>query len=409
MAIGLASIAWGLVPAAAAPPSADPATAADVAASWLARQVTDQGFIPVAGSPTTPNLSNSAQAVLALEAAGVGRTQVDALIGLLSQHVDDFVVRSGIDDPGSLSYLILGAIGAGDSPTDYGATHADLVARLVATQQPSGLFGADTVLRQFDGAFRQGLSLLALHAAGQANAAGADFLADQQCADGTWEPFRADTTQPCDPVDLTNFSGPDTNSTAIAALGLFAQGRTAPAAAGAAALDGVRNADGAWGFLADPSQATDADSTGLVTAALRTINGAPDAAGVAALLSLEAGCDADPADVGGIAFQAGGAPDVLATDQALLGLAEVAFPLDDVTISPDLVTACAVATTTTTTTTTTTLAPTTTTAAIAPSTTTGELARSGSSSMLLTGVALTLIGFGGFVVQLATDRRRRTT
>src|SRR5690348_14532390 len=50
-------VALTAAPAAAAPPSTDPATAADIAATWLAHQVNDQGFIPQAGNPSSPNLS----------------------------------------------------------------------------------------------------------------------------------------------------------------------------------------------------------------------------------------------------------------------------------------------------------------------------------------------------------------
>src|SRR3954453_23499269 len=125
--VGLAVFAR---PADAAPPSEDPATAADIAATWLAHQVNDQGFIPLPGSPSTPNLSNTAQSVLAFAAAGVGRTQVDAVMAFLGDHVDDFVVRSGNDDPGSLAFLVLDAVAAGNDPTAFGSGGEDLVARL---------------------------------------------------------------------------------------------------------------------------------------------------------------------------------------------------------------------------------------------------------------------------------------
>ena len=110
-------IAVGLVlmtaaPAAGAPTSSDPTTAAKAAAVWLAHQVNPQGFIPSATDPATPNLSGSAQAVIAMAAAGVGRDQVDAVLGYLATHIDAFVVRQGIDDAGALSYLIL-AVQAG--------------------------------------------------------------------------------------------------------------------------------------------------------------------------------------------------------------------------------------------------------------------------------------------------------
>ena len=391
-------------PAFSAPPNNDPPTAAKIAATWLAHQVNDQGFLPQAADPSTPNLSNSVQAVLALASAGVGRTQVDALLAYLGGHVDDLVVRSGNDDPGALSYLILGVVAAGRDATDFGSGNVDLVMRLENTRQPSGLFGAADPT--FDGAFRQGLSLLALHGAGQSDAAAADWLVDQQCADGSWTAFRLDTSVACPPVDSSTFSGPDTNSTALAAFGLKAQGRTTPATAGADALLAVRNADGAWGFLAASDQPTDANSTGVVVAALRAIKQTQDSRGAAALLALQVGCDGDPADVGGIAFQSspdGLVPDVLATDQAILGLADVALPIESATISPDLVVACAAPATTTTT-----AVPSPTTVAPANASP-AQLPRTGSSATLPVGVALMLIGAGGMLVQLADTRRRRSS
>jgi hypothetical protein len=388
-------------PAFSEPPSTDPTTAAKIAATWLAHQVNDQGFIPLAADPSTPNLSNTVQAVTALASAGVGRTQVDAMLGYLAGHVDDLVVRSGNDDPGALGYLILGVVAAGGDVTDFGDGHDDLVTRLENTRQSSGLFGAADPT--FDGAFRQGLGLLALHAAGLSDAAAADWLVDQQCADGSWTAFRPDTSVACPAVDPNTFSGPDTNSTALAALGLKAQGRNTPATDGAEALLAVRNADGAWGYLAASDQPTDANSTGVVVTALRAITGTQDAQGVAALLALQVGCDGDPADVGGIAFQSspdGLVPDVLATEQAVPALANVVLPIESATISPDLVVACEQATATTST-------PPPSTTADDANASPNELARTGSSPALPVGVALTLIGSGGLLVQVADTRRRR--
>src|SRR3954467_5975548 len=65
LVVGIATVAR---PAAAAPPTTDPDKAADIAATWLAHQVNDQGFIALPGSPGTANLSSTAQAVLAFAA-----------------------------------------------------------------------------------------------------------------------------------------------------------------------------------------------------------------------------------------------------------------------------------------------------------------------------------------------------
>ena len=417
-------LAAGLVfavaaPAIAVPPSSDPKTDARYAAAWLAGQVNASGFIPQAANPASPNLSVSAQAVTALAAARVGREKVAALLGYLGNHVDEFVAGSGTDDPGALAYLILAAVAGGDDPTSFGSAHANLVTRLTSGQQPDGLFGAGDPT--FDGAFRQGLALLALHSAGVANAAGVTWLEGRQCADGSWTAFRADTTVPCPAVDPNTFTGPDTNSTALAVLGLHAQGDAAQSSNGVAALDAVRNAGGGWGFLARNDQVTDANSTGLVLEALRTVNGVADDQGVSALLALQVGCTGVVADRGGIAFQpgAGGklAPDALATAQATPALAEVALPVTSTSISADVPTPCAsTATTTVSTTTSTTVAVTGTTvgstgstvpasvAAVAAAANT-QLPRTGASSGPIAIVAACLLALG--LVFVAGTRRRR--
>jgi LPXTG-motif cell wall-anchored protein len=406
LAAGLVFVA--AAPAVAEPPSSDPNLAAKYAASWLAAQVTSEGFIPSAFTPGAADLSLSAQAVPALAAAGVGGEQVDAILGYLGHHVDEFVVRAGADAPAALAYFILAAVAGGADPTAFGVPPSDLVSRLQATQQASGLFGVANA--DFDGAFRQGLSLLALDAVGVANTAGTAWLVDQQCDNGLWTAFRADTTVACPPVDPNMFTGPDTNSTALAMLALQAHGVTAPASEGASALDAVRNPGGAWGYLAQSDQATDANSTGIVMAALRAVNGTSDAPGLDALLALQVGCDADPADQGGIAFQPGldGSlvPDALATVQAIPALAGVVLPVGAASISDDLVDPCPASTGSTTTTT---LAPTTTVVAAAipatPADPSAQLPRTGASSSLAVLVAAVMLLLGALT--LLSSRRSR--
>ena len=394
------SAAFVLMPdASAAPPSSDPSTAARFAASWLEAQVNAQGFIPQAADPTQPNLSTSAQAVIALVAAGALGNKVDALEAYLGAHVDEYVVQGGNDDPGALAYLILGAVPAGLNPADFGTGHVNLVARLQATKQPNGLFGAADP--SFDGAFRQGLALMALKVVGVTDTAATDWLVGQQCADGLWTAFRADTTKPCPAVDPNTFTGPDTNSTALAVLGLQAQGRTAPAANGATALLAVRNSGGGWGFLARSDQPTDANSTGLVVTALRAANGSQDPQGTSAVMALQAGCDAAAADIGGIAFQdLASGPDALATAQATPALAGIVLPQSSATASQPV--SCAPPPDSTTQTTETTTST--------PEPVQGEpLARTGSSAMREVAGALVLLAGGVVLVELAQLRRRRST
>jgi LPXTG-motif cell wall-anchored protein len=418
-------LAAGLVfavaaPATAAPPSSDPRTDARDAAAWIAERVNASGFIPSSTSPTKANLSSSAQAVTALAAAGVGKSKVTALLAYLGSHIDAFVAANGFDDPGAIAYLILAAEAGGADPTSFGPAHADLVTRLVATQQPDGLFGL-AANATFTGAFDEGLSLLALHAAGIANAHGVTWLEGQQCADGSFTAFRADTTIACPAVNTTTFAGPDTNSTALALLGLIAQGDTTAAAKAEAALRAVRNSGGGWGFFARNDQPTDANSTGLVLEALRTVSGVADQQGIRALLALQVGCAGAVADRGGIAFQPDGmgrlAGDMFATVQATAALAEVALPITSATISDNVPTPCASTSTTTVSTTSTTVAVAGSTVAntgstVQTSTTTvaavtrAQLPRTGTSSTPIAIVALCLLASGTMFVGGA--RRRRT-
>ncbi len=400
-------------PAAAAPPSTTTKDDAVAAAQWLVAQVTPDGFI--ASAPNTPDYSATLQAVLALESAGVGQSQVTAMLDYVAAHLDAAVQVSGVDAPGALAYLILGLEGAGLDPTAFGTPPTDLVARLAATRHTSGtdtgLYGSADP--SFDGAFRQGLALLALEAAGTTpDATAVTWLANQQCANGLWTAYRADTSVACPDVDASTFSGPDTNSTALALLGLHAAGDASPVTAGITALLGVRNTDGGWGFLAaTDANPTDANSTGVVLIALRTIQGSVDPNGAAALVTLQLGCDLDAADVGAFrlpdAFDPTHSPNVLATVQAIPGIADVAWPLHSVAFDAAPV-ACSVAATTTTTTTSTT---TTTTTAVSDTTTSGqvggsELPRTGSDSGPLVVLAIFLVIAGSGLVVAARRRQR---
>jgi hypothetical protein len=315
--------------------TSDPGTSARAAARWLAQQVTPQGFIPSAVPPgTAPDLGATSQAVVALAAVGVADGPARQMAAYLAAHVDDYVVADGADQPGALGWLILGAVALGSDPRAFGGT--DLVARLRATEQPNGLFGVQDA--QFDGAFRQGVALLALDAAGEAEPEGVAWLRDQQCSEGGWVAFRASTDEPCPAVDPATFAGPDTNSTALAIVALAAHG-TAPAQDALAWLQSVRLAGGGWGYLGTTSGALDANSTGLVLQALLTSSPTLDSRGAAALLGLQIGCGGDAADRGAFAFQAdpgGLVPNALATVQAMPALAGTVLPLAPRTLSAEL-------------------------------------------------------------------------
>ena len=223
-------------------------------------------------------------------------------------------------------------------------------------------------------------------------------------------------------VDAAGYSGPDTNSTAFAAMALHAEGATAAATAATSWLAGTRSADGGFPFFGDPTQPSDGNSTGVVLLALTTVSGTVDDQAVAALAALQSPCGADPADVGGIAFQPSGgviAPDQMATIQALLGLDGLAFPFVTLDRWHDASATCSVdVPTTTATPTTVAAAPVTTTGAVPDPTAPAATAPTGTDELARTGGGIGGLGDGGLAalgvlllasgaVVASAERRRR--
>lgn len=135
----------------------------------------------------------------------------------------------------------------------------------------TGLYG--TTDPSADAVYRQSLSILGLTAVGvQPASAAVDWLVDQQCADGSYQSYRANTAQPCDASDPEAFSGPDTNSTALAAMALQAVGEERAAARAAQALiDGAQDNGRVSAWPYNFGGTPDASSTGLAVAALEAV------------------------------------------------------------------------------------------------------------------------------------------
>ena len=356
----VASLLAGLGPAllssssaGAAPPTSDPATAAGYGARWLAAQVTPAGYI--AGHGGVPDASDTVLAALSLAAAGHDQTTFDSMVSWLAANVD-LVTGTGSDvDPGATGYLLLVVAAAHDDATNFGGV--DLVARLGATLgafEP-GLYGSYASVGDptYSGVYDQSLALLGLRAVGVAPAGGAiDWLVAQQCGgsaefDGAWMSYRApkvpadptDPLTPCTAFDSTTFTGIDTNSTALAYEALRAVGHT-PAHDALAWLAQTQNSDGSFGFYVGNDG--DPNSTGLVIQAIVAGGQSPsdptwtkgaDTA-LSALGTFQLGCDAAAPDQGAFTFPgSGGGPSLLATEQAVWGEAETAFPLGSVSFT----------------------------------------------------------------------------
>ena len=92
----------------------------------------------------------------------------------------------------------------------------------------AGLYG--TIDPTYTGVDHQALAILGLDSVGVSpNKAAVKWLVAQQCLDGSFKSYRASIRTACGPSDAVNNSGPNTNSTALAALALNASGKTVQA------------------------------------------------------------------------------------------------------------------------------------------------------------------------------------
>ncbi|MFD0347198.1 prenyltransferase/squalene oxidase repeat-containing protein [Kitasatospora aburaviensis] len=169
---------------------------------------------------------------------------------------------------------------------------ADSPSPSAAPATPEGLYGKGDPT--YDGVWRQSLALTALAGAKATPADSAvSWLTGQQCADGGWPSFRADTAAACDAKTE------DSNATAVAVQALIALGGHQGAVdKGVQWLKANQNADGSWAY--NPGSPGDANSTGLAVNALFAAKADP--AGVAkagknafdGLALFQLGCAAPP-------------------------------------------------------------------------------------------------------------------
>jgi hypothetical protein len=334
------SVALGLALVAFAPPaavttaaalSAAPSNSARLGAAYLARQIdANDGHIVSFGSP---DIANTAYAVLGLHAAGIGAHESDRAIAFLKTQLGNLQGSDGSDDPAMLGYITMAAVASGQNPRRFGGQQPanDLVARLLATIRVSGsdagLFGsADPT---FDGAFRQGVALAALSAAhvGERKVASAiAWLERQQCADALWTSYRSDTSTRCPAADPSTFEGPDTNSSSMAVQGLAAYGMFPHAARVVSSLHSAKSSDGGYPFIAAPGQSSDPDSTALVIQALLAEHVRPGSA-VDALFNFQLACSDPAAARGAFFFPGDRTPNTFATVQSVPAMALRTLPL----------------------------------------------------------------------------------
>lgn len=344
IAIGLAAGSLhtpALAESAPTPLTTNVGLGAQAGSNWIASRLTSTGSAPLAG--------DTREAASALFTSATNEAAARKALSFLRSNLDPAATH------GALAQLILVAVVAGENPRAFGGTGAinDLVARLATTKTTSGpdrgLYGPPN---EFGSVYNQGLVLQALGALGETDADAIAWLKAQQCADGSFEEYRANLTTPCDPLDPAGFTGPDTNGTASAVLGLAAVGTTAPLSP-LAWLDSHQSATGGWAYLPGATEADDPNSTALVIQALRAL-GVTDADArftkgtstpVSTLLRFQFGCAAAAADRGGFWYppygDSGYLPDVKATSQAVIALAGAAVPAKKTSTWTEPTDACA--------------------------------------------------------------------
>ncbi|WP_030391620.1 prenyltransferase/squalene oxidase repeat-containing protein [Kitasatospora purpeofusca] len=196
---------------------------------------------------------------------------------------------------------------------------------------PDGLYGKGDPT--YDAVWRQSLALTALTTAKVTPADSAvSWLTGQQCADGGWPSYRADTATACDPV----FE--DSNATALAIQALTTLGGHQDAVdKGVQWLKANQNADGSWAY--NPGNPGDANSTGLAVNALLAAKADPAAVAKAGrnafdgLAVFQLGCAAPADQRGAFVYQTAPAgapaaePNALASGQASLAAAGGKLPV----------------------------------------------------------------------------------
>lgn len=182
----------------------------------------------------------------------------------------------------------------------------------------TGLFGSQGAT--YDGVFRQSLAIAGLEATGQsAPTSAVEWLLDQQCADGSFQSYRADTSKRCGKSDPVNFSGPNTDATGLAAAALQLAGEQAAARRAAAWLLRTQNDDA--GFASYVGGESNANSTAMALVGLQTVRPVGSSSDVRSakqfLGTLKLRCSSG----GGLPFTRGNPANGLASSQAFMGLA----------------------------------------------------------------------------------------
>jgi len=297
----------------------------DAAAGWLGRQLSGHVIVGDFG----PDYGLTADVVLALDSAGVGKVAARKATKQLKVHVLDY---TGGGDPaefyaGSFAKLLNVAAAQNADPRHFGgSSRNNLVHRLRALEcrpgrtpacpaSDNGRFSDISVFGNFSNTIGQSLALIGLSRTTKSGPPkeSVKYLRHQQCSNGAF-PLELSTAGCTASVDATAF----------AVQGLLASGRkkaTKDALDAAKWLKRHQNPNGS--FTADGVR--NANSTGLAGQALLAAGLDKAAAKANAFLrSLQVGCGGKPANRGLVHYAKHAAGDpVRATTQAVPALAGV--------------------------------------------------------------------------------------
>lgn len=135
-----------------------------------------------------------------------------------------------------------------------------------AEADDAGRFGVQDP--SFDGVYRQGIAIAGLVAVDRkVPSSTVAWLLGQQCDDGSFQAYRNDPQAACDPSNPEAFTGPDTNSTAMAAMALAVANESKSSRNAVSWLRQAQNSDGGFPYIG--GGLSDANSTGLALAAIR--------------------------------------------------------------------------------------------------------------------------------------------
>ena len=381
------------------------------AASFLVRELAAGGGHFVYDGTDYADIGLTIDAILGLDAAGVGQTQAAASTKYVSDNVVNYIAGG---DPtelyaGPTAKTLVLAEAQGIDPTAFGGVN--LVASLQSLETDEGRFSDNSQWGDYSNTFGQSFAVIGLHRAGAGpSAAAVNYLAAQQCADGGFRLFLGPAGGEC-------VSDPDATSMALQGL-IAVRGASDPAVQkGLNYLVGIQGTDGGVGG-GGPTSDPNANSTGLAAQAF-ALGGraAPLAAARSYLASLQFTCFQANLN-GAIAYNPDAYDEAISegsdavvidqdrrsTAQALLGFAGLSYAT--VSAQDAYASAPAAACTVPTTTPTKTATASTTTASTTTDSTTSEVtevaeAGSGNGGNLAnTGSSLGTVTIGGFLLAL---------